>query len=93
MPPSLVGVLKEHFVEVEEIQTLLQQQIPGCEAEVDVDGSHVRMKVVSDQFEGLNALKKQQLVYSALNSAIADGRIHAVHMQTYTPREWSSERA
>ena len=79
-------------MEVEEIQTLLQEQIPGCQAEVDVDGSHVNLAVVSEKFEGLNTLKQQQLVYGALNHAIADGRIHAVHMKTYTPSEWSAER-
>ena len=77
----------------EEIQQLLQSHIPGCDTEVDIDGSHVSVMVISDQFEGLNTLKKQQLVYGALNAAIADGRIHAVHMKTYTPAEWSSERA
>jgi acid stress-induced BolA-like protein IbaG/YrbA len=80
-------------VNPDEIQQLLLQQIPGCTAEVDVDGSHVNLMVVSDQFEGLNTLKKQQLVYGALNAAIADGRIHAVHMKTLTPTEWSAERA
>ena len=80
-------------MEVEEIQSLLQEQIPGCQAEVDVDGSHLNLAVVSEKFEGLNSLKKQQLVYGALNHAIADGRIHAVHMKTYTPSEWSAERA
>ncbi len=77
----------------EEIKQLLLAQIPGCESEVDVDGSHVNLVVVSNQFEGLNTLKKQQLVYGALNAAIADGRIHAVHMKTLTPAEWSAERA
>lgn len=77
----------------DEITQLLREKIPGCESEVDVDGSHVSLVVVSDQFEGLSTLKKQQLVYSALNTAIADGRIHAVHMKTLTPAEWSAERA
>jgi acid stress-induced BolA-like protein IbaG/YrbA len=80
-------------VSPEEIQQLLLTQIPGCKAEVDIDGSHVSVVVVSNQFEGLNTLKKQQLVYGALNAAIADGRIHAVHMKTLTPTEWSAERA
>ena len=77
----------------EEIKQLVEEKIPGCELEVDVDGSHVSLTVVSDQFDGLNTLKKQQLVYGALNVAIADGRIHAVHMKTLTPAEWSAERA
>lgn len=77
----------------EEIQQLLQEKIPGCEAQVEVDGSHVSLMVVSQNFDGLTTLKKQQLVYSALNAAIADGRIHAVHMKTLTPAEWSAEQS
>ena len=76
----------------DDIKQLISATIPGCELDVDVDGSHVQLTVVSDKFEGLSTLKKQQLVYSALNAAIADGRIHAVHMKTLTPAEWSAER-
>lgn len=75
-------------MEAEEIQTLLKNHIPDCDAQVQVDGSHANVVVVSAQFEGLSPLKKQQLVYGALNEAIADGRIHAVHMKTHTPAEW-----
>lgn len=79
-------------MEPEAIKALLQEHIKGCDAEVLVDGSHVQLVVISDQFEGLNTLKKQQLVYAALNHAIADGRIHAVHMRTYTPSEWQAQQ-
>jgi len=80
-------------VNPDEIKQLLLEHIPDCQTEVDIDGSHVSVTGVSDKFSGLNTLKKQQLVYGALNAAIADGRIHAVHMKTLTPAEWSAERA
>lgn len=80
-------------MEVGEIQTLLHNHIPECEAQVQIDGSHINVVVVSAQFEGLSPLKKQQLVYGALNQAIADGRIHAVHMKTYTPAEWQQAQS
>ncbi len=74
----------------QEIQALLQNAIENCEVQVQVEGSHVHLNVVSSAFEGLNSVKKQQLVYGALNAPIADGRIHAVHMKTYTPAEWQA---
>lgn len=77
----------------EQIKTALEANIEGCQVDVNVDGSHVHLVVVSAVFEGLNAVKKQQLVYSALNEAIASGVIHAVHMKTYTPQEWSAQNA
>ncbi len=75
-------------MQVEEIKTLLQQQIESAEVQVEVDGSHVNLVVVSPAFEGLNPVKKQQLVYGVLSERIADGSIHAVNMKTYTPAQW-----
>lgn len=75
------------------IKTLLENHIEGCEAQVKLEGNHVHVVAVSDQFAGLNAVKKQQLVYGALNHLIADGSVHAVHMQTYTPAEWQAQHS
>jgi len=75
----------------EEIKTALTEAIVDCQVEVSSDGSHVHLSVVSPAFEGLNAVKKQQLVYGALQDAIASGAIHAVHMKTFTPDEWAQK--
>jgi len=72
-------------VEPQEIKALLQATIENSEVEVRVEGSHAHLVVVSDAFAGLGPVKRQQLVYGALSEQIADGRIHAVHMKTYTP--------
>lgn len=80
-------------VEAGEIETLLHNHIPDSKTQVQVDGSHVNVVVVSAQFESLSTLKKQQMVYGALNQAIADGRIHAVHMKTFTPAEWQEAQS
>lgn len=80
-------------MQVEEVQALLASHIPGCESAVRIEGNHVHLAVVSDKFEGLGPVKRQQLVYGALNAAIAEGRIHAVHMKTYTPAEWEQVQA
>jgi acid stress-induced BolA-like protein IbaG/YrbA len=45
--------------------------------------------VVSPVFEALNTVKRQQLVYSHLQEAIASGAIHAVTMKTYTPDQFA----
>ncbi len=72
----------------EQIKDLLQAQIADAEVEVNVDGSHVNLVVVSPVFEGLSPVKKQQLVYAVLQEQIASGTIHAVNMKTYTPEQW-----
>jgi acid stress-induced BolA-like protein IbaG/YrbA len=74
-------------MQVEEIIALVQNHIPDAQVQVQVDGSHVGLVVISEAFEGLNTVKRQQLVYGGLQSAIASGDVHAVQMQTFTPEE------
>ena len=49
--------------------------------------SVLAVEIVSDVFEGLSRVKRQQLVYKALNERIESGEIHAVSMRTYSPEE------
>lgn len=76
-------------MQADEIKALLEANIADSQAQVEIEGSHVNVVVVSAVFEGLNAVKKQQLVYGVLSEQIASGVIHAVNMQTLTPAEAS----
>lgn len=80
-------------MQIEEIKALIESSIPNSEANVQLEGNHAHLVVVSTSFEGLNAVKKQQLVYGCLQDAIASGVIHAVHMKTYTPDQWAAQQA
>ncbi len=77
----------------DEIKSVIESAIADSRAEVSTDGSHVHLTVISPSFEGLSAVKKQQLVYGSLKDAIASGVIHAVHMNVYTPEEWETKQA
>ncbi|WP_049723976.1 BolA family protein [Gilvimarinus polysaccharolyticus] len=72
-----------------EIQTLIESHIADSQVQVTVEGSHVHLIVVSPAFAGLSPVKKQQMVYALLTEQIASGVIHAVHMKTLTPEEYS----
>ncbi len=74
-------------MQVEDIQKAVQASIPGAEVEARLEGNHAHLTVVSSAFEGISPVKKQQLVYAALQDAISSGAIHAVHMTTLTPSE------
>ena len=50
-------------------------------------GGHFRALIVSERFEGANAVARQRLVYAALSQEM-DGDIHALSMRTLTPSEW-----
>lgn len=77
----------------EQIKTAIEAAIADSQVQASTEGNHAHVVVVSSAFDGLNAVKKQQLVYGALQEAIASGVIHAVHMKTYTPQEWAALNA
>jgi acid stress-induced BolA-like protein IbaG/YrbA len=72
------------------VKELLQSHLVDCEIHVQGEGSHYDIAVIGAMFEGLRPVKKQQLVYAAMQDRIADGSIHAVNIRTYTPAEWQS---
>ncbi len=76
----------------EEIKSLVQDKLQGCEVLVAGEGSNYQVIVVGDVFADLNAVKRQQLVYACLNEQIASGAIHALTIKTYLPAEWNLEQ-
>lgn len=73
-----------------DVENIIKQQIENIDVRVQVDGSHYQIIAIGEVFSGLNAVKKQQLIYGCLNSYIMDGTIHAVIIKAYTPDEWSA---
>ena len=52
-------------------------------------GSHLRMKIVSDDFEDKSLVKRHQIIYSIINNFIQK-EIHAVILKTYTIKEFEN---
>lgn len=78
-------------MQAQDIQALLEEKLENCEVNVQGDGSHFDITVVGVVFDGLRAVKKQQLIYALLSDEIASGAIHAVNMKLYTPQEWAQQ--
>lgn len=49
--------------------------------------THFKAVVVSQQFAGLNAVKRHQKVYAGLGELM--GQFHALALHTYTAEEWA----
>ena len=75
-----------------EVKQLLEEKIDGAIVEVAGEGCDFRLVVVSDVFESMLPVKRQQMVYTHLNELIAAGTIHAVTMQTFTHNEWKAQQ-
>lgn len=75
-----------------EIKALVLAKIPDAQFELQINGNSFMLKIVSDAFDGLRALKRQQLVYSCVDKQIKSGEMHAVTMQLYTSAEWENQK-
>ena len=71
----------------ERIKELLQAELPDCDIMVEGGDGKYLVTATGEVFTGLNAVKRQQLVYRILNEHIASGAIHAVSMKLRTPAE------
>lgn len=49
--------------------------------------SHFKMTLVSEDFNGVNKVKRQQAVYRALAEFMP--QFHALALHTYSPEEWA----
>lgn len=51
--------------------------------------THYKAVIVSEQFAGLNAVKRHQKAYAAMGELMQ--QIHALALHTYTPQEWQEQ--
>lgn len=56
--------------------------------QVEGDGYHYQLTIVSDAFLGKSKLARQQWVYARLKDYIRSGSLHALSMKTWTKEEW-----
>jgi acid stress-induced BolA-like protein IbaG/YrbA len=71
-----------------QVKQEIEAQLTGTEVFPEGEGCHFSITVVGDIFTDLTPVKRQQLVYTCLSQYIADGRIHAVTIKTYTLAQW-----
>ena len=71
-------------ITAKEIESLLADVFAGASIQAQGEGGSYQVRIVSDQFDGLNAVKRQQSVYRVLNPHIASGAIHAIGMKLLT---------
>ena len=70
-----------------DIEDLLTRELTGCEINIDGGDGKFKLSIIGDVFEGLNAVKRQKMIYKILNTQIQSGAIHAVTMQLRTVAE------
>ncbi|MCP9268088.1 BolA family iron metabolism protein IbaG [Xenorhabdus sp. XENO-1] len=79
-------------MDTDEIKEVLMKALALDDVIVSGDGSHFQVIAVGELFDGLSRVKQQQTVYAPLMEYIANNRIHAVSIKTYTPAKWQRDR-
>lgn len=79
-------------MDISEIERLINNAVTLDELHVKFDGSQCQVIAVGEMFESLSRVKRQQVIYAPLTSAINDGAIHAVTIKTFTPTQWQRDK-
>ena len=72
------------------VRMMVEQALPGALVEVaDQTGTfdHFQIRVVSSLFQGKALIEQHRMVQQAVQSALSDGRIHAIQVKTSMPKE------
>ena len=75
----------------EQIKATLEKALPGSTIEMQDltgGGDHWQLFIVSPAFEGKGLIEQHRMVNDALKEEMADQRIHALALKTYTPEQW-----
>lgn len=81
------------MISLEQVEAMIKTEIPDAQVQVQDltgGGDHLQAIVISSEFEGKTLVKQHQLVYKALQEAMATEAIHALALKTYTPEAWKA---
>lgn len=78
---------------LKQVEQMIQSQLPDAEVmvrDLTGGGDHLEAIVISAAFEGKTRVRQHQMVYQALQDAMATEAIHALALKTFTPLAWES---
>jgi acid stress-induced BolA-like protein IbaG/YrbA len=81
------------MVNLKQVEQMIQSQLPDAEVmvrDLTGGGDHLEAIVISAAFEGKTRVRQHQMVYQALQDAMATEAIHALALKTFTPLAWES---
>jgi acid stress-induced BolA-like protein IbaG/YrbA len=77
-------------VEAKKIEQLIEAHLPDTKAYVEGDGTHFTALVISPHFANLSRIRKQQMVYAAVQDHLLNRSLHALSVKAMTPDEWET---
>lgn len=79
------------MISPDEIKLTLSQALPVSVVETQDltgGGDHWQVIIVSPAFEGKGLVEQHRMVNEVLKEQLADQRIHALSLKTYSPAQW-----
>lgn len=71
----------------EAVQAMILESFNDADVTVSGDGYKYETTVISPMFANLGKVKRHQMVYAAVDSAITSGELHALTITALTPEE------
>jgi len=78
------------MISPQQVETMIQTKFPDAQVQVTGDGEHFEALIVSDEFDGKPKVQQHQMVYAAVQEAMASEAIHALSLKTYTTKNYQS---
>ncbi len=79
------------MISPDEIKSTLAKGLPVSLVETQDltgGGDHWQVIIVSPAFEGKGLVEQHRMVNEVLKEPLADERIHALSLKTYSPTQW-----
>lgn len=80
-------------MDAQQVIDRIREVVPPS-AQVEVDGADCDFTaiVLSESFEGVSPVKRQQSILSKFSDVLASGELHALSVRAYTPAEWNARQ-
>ena len=82
------------MISPEQLTTMITNELPDAKVKVEDltgGGDHYQATVVSEAFAGKTLVQQHQMVYTAVNSVMANESLHALALKTFTPERWATQ--
>jgi acid stress-induced BolA-like protein IbaG/YrbA len=81
------------MIRPEQVEAMISAALPDAEVQaLSPDGEHFEVTVISAAFEGKRSVQQHQMIYKAVQPAMASEAIHALSLKTYTPQTWAASK-
>lgn len=74
------------------IKKIISESLVNADIQLEGDGCHFTLRVVSSDFQDKSRVQRQQLIYRLFETQIADGTLHALSIKAFTPDEWAKQQ-